>query len=100
MSARNFEIEFNNAKLELTLADLNVIRAKAVLAAANKSELTTLIELAEVDLDCAHERVEVALAAKIFARAQLRFAREADKQELIARVNAIPARLERWINNL
>ncbi len=100
MNARTLEIQFNNAKLELVQADLNVIRAKAVLAAANKSELTTLIELAEVDLACAHERVEVALAAKIRARAQLKFAREADKQAFIARVNAIPARLERWINNL
>lgn len=100
MNTRTLEIQFNNAKLELTQADLNLVRAKAVLQAAKKSELTTLVELAQVDVDCAYERVEVALADKIRARAQLKFAREADKQAFIARVNAIPARLERWINNL
>lgn len=100
MNARTLEIAFNNAKLELVNADLNLVRAKAVLEAANKSELTTLIELAQVDLDCAYERVEVALAAKVRARAELKFAREVSKQESIARFNALPARLERWINNL
>jgi len=100
MNARNLEIARNNAKLELSLADLNLVRAKAVLAAANKEGLAYMIEAATIDLHCAQERVDVALAAKVRANAELRFARECDRAAAVARVNAIPARLERWINNL
>ena len=100
MNARTLEINFNNAKLELVQADLNLVRARSVLAAANKSELTYLIEQATIDLHCAQERVDVALANKVTARATLRFARECDQAAAVARFNALPARLERWINNL
>lgn len=100
MNKRTLEVSYNNARLELVEADLNLVRAKSVLAAAKKSELTTLVEFAELDLATAEERVEVALAASIQARAELRFARECDQAAAVARFNALPARLERWINNL
>ncbi len=100
MNARNLEIARNNCKYELAQADLNVIRAKAVLAAANKEGLAYMVQAAEVDLHCAQERVEVALAAVIRANAELRFARACDRAAAVARFNALPARLERWINNL
>jgi hypothetical protein len=100
MNARNLEIARNNAKVELIQADLNLVRAKSVLAAANKEALTSMVEFAELDLAIAQERVEVALAAKVRANAELRFARACDQAAAVARVNAIPARLERWINNL